>query len=302
MKPHTIVVTGASGFTGPFVVRSLATRFPEATIRCLVRATSRVDHLRRDRVEFVLGDLRDVASLRAAFSDADALVNVASLGFDWIDPLFEAVSGSALKRGVFISTTAILTKLPVRSRATRERGESLVRTSGLAWTIVRPTMIFGTPGDRNIARLIRFVHRSPIIPVVAPGALQQPVHVEDVAAAVTAALASPAAVNQAYNIAGRTPMTLEEIVRTVVRLAGLRRLMVRMPVAPVRAAVAVMSRLSSKPPITVEQVDRLHEDKAFDYRDAARDLAYAPQSFEEGVLAELALMRANPRQSWSERV
>ena len=163
-------------------------------------------------------------------------------------------------------------------------------------------MIFGTPGDRNIARLIRFVHRSPIIPVVAPGALQQPVHVEDVAAAVTAALASPAAVNQAYNIAGRTPMTLEEIVRTVVRLAGLRRLMVRMPVAPVRAAVAVMSRLSSKPPITVEQVDRLHEDKAFDYRDAARDLAYAPQSFEEGVLAELALMRANPRQSWSERV
>jgi len=292
VTPQTIVVTGASGFTGPFVVRALLARFPDAAIRCLVRDNSRMAALRHPRVHAAVGDLRSPASLRAAFAGAETLVNVASLGFDWIDPLFDAVRGSSLKRGVFISTTAILTKLPVRSRATRERGESLVRASGLQWTIVRPTMIYGTPADRNISRLIRFVLRSPIIPIVAPQSRQQPVHVEDVANAVTAALASPAAVSGTYNLAGAVPMTLDEMVRTVVRVAGLRRLILQVPGAAVRAAVVLLGQVSARPPVTVEQVDRLNEDKAFDYGEAARDFGYAPRSFEAGVIAELAMVRA----------
>ena len=85
----------------------------------------------------------------------------------------------------------MLTELPVASKPIRERGEQLVRDSSVQWTILRPTMIYGTPADRNIARLVRFVSRWPVVPIVAPDALQQPVHVEDVATAVATALACP---------------------------------------------------------------------------------------------------------------
>lgn len=292
MTPRVIVVTGASGFTGPFVVRALMGRFPDATIRCFVRSTSRLEELRHLPVEVASGDLRDVASLQAAFRGADTLVNVASLGFDRIEPLFEGIRASNLVRGVFIGTTAILTKLPVRSRAIRERAESLVETSGLQWTLVRPTMIYGTPADRNVARLIHFVLRSPVIPLVAPRAKQQPVHVDDVAAAVASVLAAQVTIGRAYNIAGREPLALEELVRVVMRAAGVRRLIVRIPAQPVRAAVALYGRISSRPTIKVEQIDRLHEDKAFDYTEAARDFGFSPRSFEDGVRAEVAMIRA----------
>ena len=291
-SPAAIVVTGATGFTGPFAVRALVARFPGVPIRCLVRPSSPRDALAGLPVTFADGDLRDAASLDRAFAGCDTIVHVASLGFDWVDPLFDAIERSTLRRGVFVSTTAILTRLPVKSRPQREHGEARVRASGLDWTILRPTMIYGTPADRNIARLIRFVRRSPLIPVIAPDARQQPVHVEDVAFAIAAALAAPASIDQTYEISGAAPVTFEGLVRDTVRATGRRRWVLRLPFWPVRLGVGLYGACVAKPRLSVEQVERLREDKAFDYAAAARDLGYRPRTFADGVAAEAALVGA----------
>jgi uncharacterized protein YbjT (DUF2867 family) len=288
--PSAIVVTGATGFTGPFAVRALVARFPGVPIRCLVRASSSRAALDGLPVTFADGDLRDGDSLDRAFAGCDTLVHVASLGFDWVDPLFDAIGRSGLRRGVFVSTTAILTTLAVRSRPMREHGENRVRASGLAWTILRPTMIYGTPNDRNIARLIRFVRRSPVIPVIAPEARQQPVHVEDVAFAIAAALASPATIGRTYELSGAAPITFEGLVRETVRATGRRRWVVRLPFWPVRAGVMLYNACVPRPRLSVEQVERLREDKAFDHADARRDFGFAPRAFSDGVAAEARLV------------
>jgi len=289
--PSAIVVTGATGFTGPFAVRALVARFPGVPVRCLVRPGSARQALDGLPVTFAAGDLRDGASLDRAFAGCDTLVHVASLGFDWVDPLFDAVARSALRRGVFVSTTAILTRLPVRSRPMREHGEARVRSSGLAWTILRPTMIYGTPGDRNIARLIRFVRRSPVVPVIAADALQQPVHVEDVAAAIAAAIATPATIERTYELSGAAPVTFEALVRQTVAATGRRRWVVRLPFWPVRAGVMLYNALVRRPRVSLEQVERLREDKAFHHDAATRDFGYRPRAFADGVAAEARLVR-----------
>jgi uncharacterized protein YbjT (DUF2867 family) len=291
MTPAAIVVTGATGFTGPFAVRALAARFPGVPIRCLVRPESAREALDGLPVTFAVGDLRDGASLDRAFDGCDTLVHVASLGFDWVDPVFDAVARSGLRRGVFVSTTAILTKLPVRSRPMREHGEARVRDSGLAWTILRPTMIYGTPGDRNIARLIRFVRRSPVVPVIAADALQQPVHVEDVAAAIAAAVATPATIGRTYELSGAEPVSFEALVRQTVAATGRRRWVVRLPFWPVRSGVMLYNAWVRRPRVSLEQVERLREDKAFHHDAATRDFGYRPRAFADGVAAEARLVR-----------
>jgi uncharacterized protein YbjT (DUF2867 family) len=285
------VVTGATGFTGPFVVRALRARFPELPIRCVVRETSRTDAIRLPDVTTAVADLRDPDALFAAFDGADTLVNVASLGFDWTDNVISTARRARIERGVFVSTTAILTKLAVASKPVRERGESLVRESGLAWTILRPTMIYGTPADRNIARLIRFVERSPLVPVPAPRALQQPIHVEDVASAVAAVVDRPVTIGRTYNISGREALTLKRLVDEVALGLDRRRLVLPVPLWPVKATLSAWSRVA-RPPITVEQVRRIEEDKSFAYTDAARDFGFAPRDFRTGVRAEIAQMRS----------
>jgi uncharacterized protein YbjT (DUF2867 family) len=272
--PRCIAVTGGTGFTGGFVLRELRRVCPDVRIRCLVRRDSNRARLHSLDVEAVEGDLHDSGSVARAF-----------------ESLFAAIRASSLRRGLFVSTTAILTRLPVASRASRERGEQLVRESRLDWTIVRPTMIYGTPADRNIARLIRFVEHSPVIPVIAPDALQQPVHVEDVAGAIVACLMTPSSIGRTYTLSGREPLTFESLVRETVRATGRRRVVVRLPFAPMLRAVQVYNAIAPSPRIKVEQVLRLREHKAFDYSAAARDFGFSPRSFAEGLRDEVRALR-----------
>jgi uncharacterized protein YbjT (DUF2867 family) len=284
------VVTGATGFTGPYVVRALRQRFPGLALRCVVRPTSRTDSIGLPGVSTAVADLRDPRALPAAFEGADTLVNVASLGFDWTENVVTSAQRAGIDRAVFISTTAILTRLPVASKSVRTRGEALVQASGMRWTLLRPTMIYGTPQDRNIARLIRFVDRSPVVPIIAADAVQQPVHVEDVASAVVAVLEEERTIGRVYIISGRAPLPLVALVREVAAALGRRRLLVRVPMAPVLAAVRLWSKVS-RPPVTVEQLLRIQEDKSFDYGDAAREFGFAPRDFATGVRAEVELYR-----------
>ena len=151
------------------------------------------------------GDLDDDAALTGVFASArcDALVNLASLGFGHAPAIVAAAVGAGLGRAVFVSTTAVTTGLPARSKAVRLAAEAAVRSSGLAWTILRPTMIYGAPGDRNMCRLLALLIRArrglpasgfpsccPCL--AAAGGLQQPVHVADVAGALLTAVERPA--------------------------------------------------------------------------------------------------------------
>src|SRR2546421_3130502 len=100
-----ILVTGASGFTGSYVVPALLDK--DYQVSCLVRSTSVLDSLPLDRVDLIYGDLNDVDSLVAAMRGADILVNIASLGFGHAPNIVNSAVACGIRRSIFISTTAI---------------------------------------------------------------------------------------------------------------------------------------------------------------------------------------------------
>jgi len=245
------------------------------------------------------GDLDDAAALAGVFAGArcDALVNLASLGFGHAPPIVAAAVGAGLGRAVFVSTTAVTTGLPARSKAVRLAAEATVRSSGLAWTILRPTMIYGAPGDRNMSRLLALLAtagrafppggRSLLLPVPGGGGrLQQPVHVADVAAAVLSAVERPGTAGSCYDIAGPEPVTFAELLHASAAAVGCRARLLPVPLGPVIALTRCYERLSSRPKIRAEQWQRLAEDKAFLIDAARRDLGFAPRRLAEGVHEE----------------
>ena len=271
----TLLLVGGTGFLGSFVAARLAQR----DLRVLVRPTSDRASL-PPNVEVRVGDLAGSLPL----DGIDTLVYCASMGFGHVPPLVPQLEAAGVQRAVFLSTTAIFTRLPAASRAPRLEAERAVQASRLDWTILRPTMIYGTPRDRNISRLLRYLQRCPCVPVCAD-ALWQPVYVEDLADGVVAALDSPRATRRAYNLAGAAPLRFTELVRTAARALGRPAWLVRVPM---RLAVAA-ARLTRV--VSPEQVWRLAEDKAFDYADAARDFGYAPRTFDDGVRLEVSGLR-----------
>ena len=286
-----VFVTGGTGFTGSRVVLLFLKNGHQ--VRCFHRSTSDRSALLRDQpeIEWVEGDLSDPQALIAAMRDADALVNVTSLGFGHADSIVSAAKHAGIQRAIFISTTAIFTRLNAKSKAVRLAAEQTIQKSGLDYTILRPTMIYGSPRDRNMWRLIRFMHFSPMLPIFGDGTyLQQPIYVDDVAQAILNCLSNDGTIGKIYNIAGRHPISYNEVIDTISRQMNKRVRKLHFPSGPAVSFVEMADRLHIPFPIKAEQILRLNENKDFDYEAAQMDFGFDPISFENGICKELVFL------------
>jgi len=296
-----VFVTGATGFTGSHLVPLLLKN--GYSVRCLYRPSSDRSVLSvpspalapgasvvsaQGEIEWTQGDVSDSEALSTSMRSTDALINVVSLGSGHADSILRAAKNTGIKRAIFISTTAIFTQLNAKSKSIRMDAERLIESSGLQYTILRPTMIYGSPRDRNMWRLIQFMRYSPVVPIFGDGkSLQQPIHVDDVAQAIVKCLFSEQTIRKSYNIAGRHPLTYNQVIDTIAAHMNKRVWKLYIPYSPVVGLLKSFERLHIPLPIKAEQVLRLNENKDFSYEEAERDFQFRPLTFEEGIPMEL---------------
>lgn len=282
-----ILLTGSTGFLGEFVLKELVKRGYE--VACFVRRTSNVDEINKLKVKYVYGELDDYKSICEALKGKHALINIASLGFGHAPSIIKACEEMNVKRAIFVSTTGIFTKLNPDSKGIRLEAERLIKESSLDYTIIRPTMIYGTPRDRNMWRLVKYLRRLPVLPILGDGTyLQQPVYVKDLASAIVSAYENSISIKKAYNISGEKALTYNEVVDITAKALGKKVIKLHVPMKLSHSLLKVYEKISKKPMLKAEQVLRLNEDKDFSYEEAKRDFNYKPLSFEEGIRREIA--------------
>jgi len=287
--PHrTVAVTGALGFVASRLLPRLAAR--GARVLALLRPG-------RDgaaiaglaEVEVRRGDLAEPSTLAGAFDGADAIVHLAGLAL--VPGMLPAIESAHVRAGVFVSSAGVYTKLTSRGADAKRAGEAALRGSSLAWTILRPSMIYGTPRDRNLVRMLRWLRRWPVVPAPLGGRTpQQPVHVDDLADAIVAALERPAAADREYDVGGPEPIPLAGVIRECAAALGRRAWILPIPLAPAHAAAVAARRIGLPFPVSPEQVLRLAESKAVDIGPARRDLGFAPRPFRDGIRTEARML------------
>lgn len=281
-----LFVIGGTGFTGSRLVPLLLKSGYQ--VRCLYRPSSDRSVLPQPEIEWIEGDVSNTEGLSNSMQGTHALINVVSLGFGHADSILHAAKIAGIPRAIFLSTTAIFTQLNAKSKSIRLNAERAIETSGLKYTILRPTMIYGSPRDRNMWRLIKFMRYSPVIPIFGYGnSLQQPIYVDDVAQAIVQCFASDKTIGKSYNIAGKHPLTYNQVIDTIAAHMNQRVWKLHIPYPPVVALLKFFERVHLPLPIKAEQVLRLNEDKSFGYEEAARDFGFSPLAFEEGLRLEL---------------
>lgn len=287
-----LLVIGGSGFTGRQVLSAVP---DDWTVGALVRSSQAEEAVSSYGATPLRGDLDEPDSLRLAAKEwrPDLVICTASLGFGHAEPILDALSIAGSPRTVFTSTTGIFTALNPESKAVRIRAERSIENSDLPWTILRPTMIYGAPGDRNMERLLASLRRFPVVPAPSGGrTLQQPVHVADLAAALISAATSHASIGQALNVAGPVPLTFADLVKRAGYALDRRAGILPLPAGLLRSLAAAQEALLTRPRVKREQIDRLLEDKVFDISEARQLLGFSPRSFGAGIDQEARLILA----------
>ncbi len=124
-------------------------------------------------------------------------------------------------------------------RAEKEVGR-LCQEKGIAWTIFRPTLVYDPGRDRNVSAVAAFVRRYGAFPVVWPGTgHRQPIHADDVAQAMVAALNAPGAGGALFDLPGGETLTYREMVRRIFQSLGRRPVLLYLPLGLARMAFYV---------------------------------------------------------------
>jgi len=203
---------------------------------------------------------------------------------------FSLMEAHGVKRLVALSSTSRFTKLTsrdpdeqnlVRNMAdAEERVQQWAKLHGIEWIILRPTLIYGSGQDRNIAEITRFIQRFGFFPVFGKACgLRQPIHVQDVAGACMASLQSPTSVNRAYNISGAETLTYREMVIRIFNVLEKKPRLVPIPLWMFSAAVALLRVFPRYSKWSSAMAERMNCDMVFDHSDVLQDFEFKPRSF-----------------------
>ncbi len=274
-----VLVLGATSLIG----RRLLDRPPpdDLTLLCVGRGPAAQN---AGRVAWIKADL---AAPDLRLPPADAVLSLAPV---WLLPAaLPALLTTGARRLVAVSSTSRITK--ARSPLAEERamaarlaeGEEAVvaacTASGVAWTLLRPTLIYAEGEDRNVSRLAGLIALFRVLPLAGSGdGLRQPVHAADLAEAVLLALDAPQTFNRAYDLPGGETLTYRAMAIRIFEALGLRPRLLSLPPPLWRAGLALARPLL--PGATAAMGARMSEDLTFDAAPAARDFGYAPRAFE----------------------
>ena len=153
-------------------------------------------------------------------------------------------------------------------------------------------MIYGSPKDRNIIRLIKWIYRWPILPIFGDGnSMQQPVFVQDVAWSIVNVLSNEKTFYKSYNLSGKKALTYNQVINTIETLLKKKVFKIYFPYKLIFSILNILEKLNIRLSIKSEQILRLNENKAFSHEEAYKDFSYRPLSFKEGVQEEIKLLK-----------
>ena len=316
----TVLVTGATGFTGTVLVRKLAAA--GLRIQAIARASSNLQPLADLDIRWFRGEVYDPALVTEAAREARYIFHLATAYREakHADEVYRrvhllstqllaqaALANQGFQRFVHISTVGVMGHIaqppadetaPLNPgdiyQATKAEAEVWLRDfaaqAGLPISVLRPAAIYG-PGDRRLLKFFRMASRRWLILLGRGPGLYHLIHVDDLTEIIMLAATHPAALNEVFICGNPQCVTLEEMARVVAATLGRHFRVVHLPAAPFFLAADICEGLCRKvglePPIHRRRLAFFTKDRSFDTRKLRTRLGYQVRHSNTSGLAEV---------------
>lgn len=293
-----VFLTGGTGFVGSHLLRRLLNEGHQ--VRALVRTRGALIGTYPGMLEEVEGDLTST-DLSRSLEGCDAVINLVGIIHEQGRSTFEAVHhiatrnlvvaarSNGLRRFVQMSALGARAIHATAYHTTKFAAEEEVRSSGIPFVILRPSLIFG-PGSAFIKQMADLIRAVPFIrPIAGTGEYRfRPIHASDVVECFTLSLTNPAAVNKTVELVGGEELTLNQLASTLTDCLEIDKVPVHIPMPLMKTVAAMFSLLPVKPPVTLVQLRMLEEGSTADPGLMEQIFQVQPMRFRDGIKRDLS--------------
>jgi NADH dehydrogenase len=298
-----ILVIGGTGFVGAGIVRELArTGKPVAVLsRNPERHSGRLPGL---NVEWRQGDVTLPETLGRALAGVETVVGCQQFPnspiedptrgytFELVDAVgtenvVAAARSAGVNRYVYLSGVGADPNADRHWFRAKARAEAAVRDSGMNYTILRPSWVYG-PEDKSLNRFLRMSRFLPFVPLIGDAGKQrlQPVFIDDVSRAAAQAVDSAALENKTFEIGGPEVLTMKEIVASALEASGRKRVLLPGPLRLMKLVASVLQFLPGKP-LSPAAIDFITADALADPTEVQRALGWPMTPLREALATYL---------------
>ncbi len=287
-----VLLTGATGFIGKNLVNDLKAK--NIDFKCLLRRTPSNEALAKKlNLNAIYGALEDITALSVATREIDIVIHLAAMlhtsdktdlkiaNVDGTNNLLKACKQNNVKKFIFISSYLALPKFSGYYGVTKRQGEELVKSFGIEYVILRPTMVYGR-NDYYLSMISSMVKKRKL--VLLPNFNLQPVHVSDVSKAIISSLDQEIK-NKEYLLAGQDMTDFKTFVKMIASHLSLERKTVTVPLWMVKPALFFYQRFNDN--LSISQLNDLKKFSSIDISAAKKDLYFDPVSVEQGLKLSL---------------
>ena len=290
-----LLVTGGTDFIGLSVLRRLAEfGYP---VRTLLRPSRHSPDLPHGvPIDVTLAALSDRRSVRASLVGVKTVIHLDGAEGQWstedrlasdvagTHTIAEAAADAGVQRIIYISHLGTDRSSAYPAMRARAMAEEHLRMSGVPFTILRTTVIFGRLDNFTTSLAMMLAVAPLIFPIPGDGAtLFQPLWVEDLATCITWALDEPSTIGQTIEIGGPEFLSLVQILKMVMRIASSPRIL--LPTRPpyLKACAWLLEHLMPQPPVTALWLDYLAASRTTDLNTLPRVFGLQPSRMEDNL-------------------
>ena len=279
-QDYPLVIVGASNLIAPYLIKRLHAVGLVAEV---------ITRKRIDLPEGFTLTLLDLTLARNWIAPENAVV--ISLLPRWLLEQF-LPRFIGVKAVIAVSSTNVLSKNENISPTERKTINALERAEGVLhewckrslvhYTLLRPTMIYDGKTDKNITRVINFIRRFHFLPLAAPAkGLRQPIHADDVARALIAAINNQAAHDRVFNIAGGEILSCRTMAERIFASLKIKPRLLMLPTEWLVKAFGSIERIGllRGHAFGSAMFQRMNDDQIFDVGEGLKVLNYQPRKF-----------------------
>jgi len=294
--PGRVLLTGATGYVGGRLLRKLEES--GRPVRCLVRRPEALSGRTAEQTEIVHGDILEPESLHETFAGVTAayyLIHSMGASGRFADAdrrgaenFAAAARRSGASRIIYLGGLGAEHDVSTHLESRHEVGR-ILRESGVPTIEFRASIIIGS-GSVSFEIVRSLVDRSPVLLIPRwVVSRTQPIAIEDVLAYLLAALDLGLEESRLFEIGGPDRGTYADLMREYARQVGLRRAVIRVPLATPRISGLWLSLLTPVyASIGRELIESLRNDTLVGDRAARRAFPIRPRGFREAIKRALA--------------